>query len=144
MLAASGLEPPAIVVVGEVVRLRAALDWLGALAGRELVADPLGTRGQARERRDAHECAARLIVAAAASHSGKTTISLGLIAALRARGLQGRRREMRAGLHRPELPRGGERRAGDQPRPLGDAARSDLRRGSRGSAQAPTSSSSKA
>ena len=43
-LSASGLEPPAIVVVGEVVRLRAALDWLGALAGRVLVADPLGSR----------------------------------------------------------------------------------------------------
>ena len=39
-----GLEPPAVVVVGEVVRLRAALDWLGALAGRKLVADPLGLR----------------------------------------------------------------------------------------------------
>ena len=37
-----GIEPPAIVVVGEVVRLRAGLDWLGALAGRRLVADPLG------------------------------------------------------------------------------------------------------
>jgi uroporphyrin-III C-methyltransferase len=43
-LKASGLEPPAIVVVGEVVRLRAGLDWLGALAGRTLVADPLGRR----------------------------------------------------------------------------------------------------
>ena len=32
-VAASGLEPPAIVVVGEVVRLRSALDWLGALEG---------------------------------------------------------------------------------------------------------------
>lgn len=31
---ASGLEPPAIVVVGEVVKLRPSLDWLGALAGR--------------------------------------------------------------------------------------------------------------
>jgi uroporphyrin-III C-methyltransferase len=40
----SGLEPPAIVVVGEVVRLRAALDWLGAIAGRKLIADPLGLR----------------------------------------------------------------------------------------------------
>jgi len=40
-LAASGLEPPAIVVLGEVVRLRSALDWVGALAGRKLVADPL-------------------------------------------------------------------------------------------------------
>ncbi len=42
----SGIEPPALVVVGEVVRLRAALDWLGALEGRRLVADPLGTRRQ--------------------------------------------------------------------------------------------------
>jgi uroporphyrin-III C-methyltransferase len=40
----SGIEPPAIVVVGEVVRLRSALDWLGALTGRKLVADPLGLR----------------------------------------------------------------------------------------------------
>lgn len=39
-LAASGLEPPAIVVVGEVVRLRQSLDWLGALAGRKLRSDP--------------------------------------------------------------------------------------------------------
>jgi uroporphyrin-III C-methyltransferase len=37
---ASGLEPPAIVVVGEVVRLRGSLDWLGALAGRRLHPDP--------------------------------------------------------------------------------------------------------
>jgi uroporphyrin-III C-methyltransferase len=43
-VAASGLEPPAVVVLGQVVRLRAALDWLGALGGRELVADPLGLR----------------------------------------------------------------------------------------------------
>jgi uroporphyrin-III C-methyltransferase len=40
----AGLEPPAMVVIGEVVRLRAALDWLGASQGRELAADPLGTR----------------------------------------------------------------------------------------------------
>jgi uroporphyrin-III C-methyltransferase len=40
----SGLRPPAIVVVGEVVRLRAALDWLGAVEGRVLKQDPLGTR----------------------------------------------------------------------------------------------------
>jgi uroporphyrin-III C-methyltransferase len=38
---AAGIEPPALVVVGEVVRLRAALDWLGALNGRQLIADPL-------------------------------------------------------------------------------------------------------
>ncbi len=38
------LIPPAIVVVGPVVRLRAGLDWIGAMAGRVLTADPLGTR----------------------------------------------------------------------------------------------------
>jgi uroporphyrin-III C-methyltransferase len=43
-LSVSEIEPPAIVVVGEVVRLRAALDWLGALNGRELIPDPLGQR----------------------------------------------------------------------------------------------------
>ena len=32
---AAGIEPPAIVVVGEVVRLRAALDWLGASESRK-------------------------------------------------------------------------------------------------------------
>jgi uroporphyrin-III C-methyltransferase len=41
-----GIEPPAIVVIGEVVRLRAALDWIGALDGRQLEADPLGQRRQ--------------------------------------------------------------------------------------------------
>jgi uroporphyrin-III C-methyltransferase len=46
-LSASGLEPPAVIVLGEVVRLRAALDWLGALRGRTLLADPLGTRQRA-------------------------------------------------------------------------------------------------
>jgi uroporphyrin-III C-methyltransferase len=43
-VAASGLKPPAIVVVGQVVRLRPALDWLGAASGRVLTADPLGHR----------------------------------------------------------------------------------------------------
>jgi uroporphyrin-III C-methyltransferase len=43
-VAASSIEPPAMVVVGEVVRLRAALDWLGALAGRKLQTNPLGRR----------------------------------------------------------------------------------------------------
>ena len=42
--AARGIEPPTLVVIGEVVRLRAGLDWLGALAGRALAADPLGRR----------------------------------------------------------------------------------------------------
>lgn len=42
---ASGLKPPAIVVVGEVVRLRKGLDWKSALEdGRTLVKDPLGVR----------------------------------------------------------------------------------------------------
>ncbi|WLS02572.1 uroporphyrinogen-III C-methyltransferase [Shinella oryzae] len=42
-MAAAGIEPPAIVVVGEVVRLRASLDWLGALTtGRRLAPDPFG------------------------------------------------------------------------------------------------------
>ncbi len=48
-LEASGLEPPAIVVVGEVVRMRAGLDWLGALSGRVLVADPLGRNSKRSE-----------------------------------------------------------------------------------------------
>jgi uroporphyrin-III C-methyltransferase len=42
--AAAQIEPPAMVVVGEVVRLRAGLDWLGALSGRVLDADPLGLK----------------------------------------------------------------------------------------------------
>ena len=42
--AASGIEPPAMVVIGEVVRLRAGLDWVGAMGGRILDADPLGAR----------------------------------------------------------------------------------------------------
>ncbi|MDD9909602.1 MAG: uroporphyrinogen-III C-methyltransferase [Ahrensia sp.] len=43
-LEALGLSPPAIVVLGEVVRLRSALDWIGAMQGRVLKADPLATR----------------------------------------------------------------------------------------------------
>src|SRR5690606_41989792 len=42
--AEAGLEPPAIVVVGQVVRLRGGLDWLGALGGRRLDPDPLGLK----------------------------------------------------------------------------------------------------
>jgi uroporphyrin-III C-methyltransferase len=38
---AAGLTPPGLVVVGEVVRLRQGLDWLGAMMGRTLVANPL-------------------------------------------------------------------------------------------------------
>ncbi len=47
-VAAAGIAPPALVVLGEVVRLRAGLDWMGALAGRVLEADPLGTRADRR------------------------------------------------------------------------------------------------
>jgi uroporphyrin-III C-methyltransferase len=36
------IEPPAMLVVGENVRLRAGLDWLGALEGKALISDPLG------------------------------------------------------------------------------------------------------
>jgi uroporphyrin-III C-methyltransferase len=41
-----GIEPPAMVVVGDAVRLRAGLDWMGALAGKRLVADPLGQKSR--------------------------------------------------------------------------------------------------
>lgn len=39
-----GLKPPAIVVVGDAVKLRKALDWQGALQGKKLKADPLNLR----------------------------------------------------------------------------------------------------
>ena len=45
---AATIEPPAIVVVGEVVRLRAGLDWVGAVAGRRLLPDPPRTRSLRR------------------------------------------------------------------------------------------------
>ncbi len=38
---ASGLQPPAIVVIGEVVRFRKGMDWMGALSGRQLETDGL-------------------------------------------------------------------------------------------------------
>jgi uroporphyrin-III C-methyltransferase len=48
-ITAFGIQPPAIVVVGEVVRLRAGLDWLGALSGRVLDPDPLGKSAGERQ-----------------------------------------------------------------------------------------------
>ncbi len=45
--ARAGIEPPAIVVVGGVVRLRSALDWLGALEGKILETAPLERREEA-------------------------------------------------------------------------------------------------
>ncbi|MFM9863577.1 MAG: uroporphyrinogen-III C-methyltransferase [Micropepsaceae bacterium] len=43
-VAASGIEAPALIVVGDAVRLRAGLDWLSALDGRVLDPDPLRTK----------------------------------------------------------------------------------------------------
>ncbi|MET1413504.1 uroporphyrinogen-III C-methyltransferase [Roseibium sp. HPY-6] len=45
---AAGVQPPAIVCVGEVVRLRNGLDWLGAMSGKVLTSDPLGLRAESR------------------------------------------------------------------------------------------------
>ncbi len=45
---AHGIEAPAIVAIGEIVRLRDGLDWLGALDGRVLKPDPLGLRADRR------------------------------------------------------------------------------------------------
>ncbi len=41
-----GIAAPAIIVLGEVVRFRGALDWLGQMQGKEPVLDPLGTRSR--------------------------------------------------------------------------------------------------
>ena len=41
-VAESGIEAPAVVAIGHIVSLRAGLDWLGAMEGRLLDADPLG------------------------------------------------------------------------------------------------------
>jgi uroporphyrin-III C-methyltransferase len=43
---AANIELPALVAIGEIVRLRTGLDWLGALAGRKLAADPLANKIQ--------------------------------------------------------------------------------------------------
>ncbi|MFC7049550.1 uroporphyrinogen-III C-methyltransferase [Emcibacter nanhaiensis] len=40
------IKAPAMIVIGEVVKLRRGLDWLGALAGRKLSADVSGIRPQ--------------------------------------------------------------------------------------------------
>jgi uroporphyrin-III C-methyltransferase len=45
----SGIAAPALIVIGEVVRLRAGLDWLSALTGKTLDPDPLGNREAARQ-----------------------------------------------------------------------------------------------
>jgi uroporphyrin-III C-methyltransferase len=43
-VAAAESSAPAIIVIGEIVRLRAGMDWLGAIAGRTLDPEPLGRR----------------------------------------------------------------------------------------------------
>jgi uroporphyrin-III C-methyltransferase len=48
---ASSISAPALIVVGEAVRLRAGLDWLSAaLHGRKLDPDPLGNAGTDRSK----------------------------------------------------------------------------------------------
>ena len=49
-VSAAGMEAPAIICIGEVVRLRQGLDWLGALTeGRVLHPDPLSMTSDAHE-----------------------------------------------------------------------------------------------
>jgi uroporphyrin-III C-methyltransferase len=49
--AASGIPGPALIVIGDAVRLRPGLDWLSAsLHGRKLEADPLGARRKTTKR----------------------------------------------------------------------------------------------
>ena len=48
-VARAGIAAPALIVIGEVVRLRAGLDWLSALTGRTLDPDPLGQRETRRQ-----------------------------------------------------------------------------------------------
>lgn len=45
-VAAADFKGPAVIVFGDVVRLREGLDWLGALEGRALKTDPLNMRGE--------------------------------------------------------------------------------------------------
>lgn len=48
--AAHAVEAPALIVIGEVVRLRAGLDWLAAMSGKVLEPDPLGLQPAPRQR----------------------------------------------------------------------------------------------
>ena len=47
---AHAVEAPALIVIGEVVKLRAGLDWLAAMSGKVLDPDPLGLKPAARQR----------------------------------------------------------------------------------------------
>ena len=88
----ANMTPPAIVCIGEVVRLRAGLDWLGALSGRALAADPLGSRPIQRAPMPADTSAMPgpkgFLIAAPASNAGKTTVTLALLRALRRQGIR--------------------------------------------------------
>jgi uroporphyrin-III C-methyltransferase len=46
---AHAVEAPVLIVIGEVVRMRAGLDWLGAMSGKTLEADPLELRPASRQ-----------------------------------------------------------------------------------------------
>ena len=82
--AQAALEPPCLFVVGEVVRLHGSLDWIGAAAGAGPSARPI-RRPPARRRRltrrlmTGRPLPPGIIVAAPASGSGKTTVTLGLV-----------------------------------------------------------------
>ena len=117
-------EPPAIVVIGEIVTMRARL-----LAAERAAADG-GLAVTARG----------LIIAAPHSGAGKTTVTLGLLAALRAARRRGARGKGRARLHRSGVPCGGDRRAERQSRFLGDAAGACSTRWPRRPPAAPTCS----
>ena len=43
-IAETGITPPAMLIVGQVVALREGLDWIGAMSGVRLNPDPLGTK----------------------------------------------------------------------------------------------------
>ena len=80
----AGIGAPAIICLGRVVSLRQAIDWVGQLRGevpRNL--DPLGILWPVRRA----VTTPAIILAAPASGAGKTVLSLGLMRALRHRGL---------------------------------------------------------
>ena len=99
-----GLGSPALIVVGGIVAMRAALR--GAVPP-----EPLGMTARG------------LIIGAPRSGSGKTSVTIGLLRALARRGMRGARRQIRPRLHRSRLPCRRDRPAGRQSRQLGDGAR---------------------
>ena len=85
-----------------------------------------------------------ILVASTGSGTGKTTLTAGLLRALRRRGLERARRQVRPRLHRSPLSSSRERRGIDQPRQLGDAAAASRRVGGDTPRPRRISSSSKA